>query len=75
MKNKKSFTVHTDPLKVVARIKKLEAEAKFKDPNLAWHEVTDTQNMIKAELNTLYRLRHKQKNYTKPPVKTKVRGL
>ena len=75
MPKKKPFTVDTDPNKVKERIKKLEAEAKFKDPNLAWHEVLDTHNMINEELRFLYKLRHKQKNYTLPPRKIKTKGL
>ena len=76
MKPKKTFTVHTDPLKVKRRILELEAQLKkVQGPEHPFDYKYEEKNEIKEELNALYRLRYKQKNYTKPPVKTKVRGL
>ena len=76
MKPEKPFTVDTDPLKVKRRI--LELESKLPTIRLydtPYHEYKKKRKEIKDELNALYRLRHKQKNYISPPRKTKVRGL
>jgi len=57
----KPFTVATPTHKVTYRI--LDLEDKLRNR----HTLDLDSNPIKAELRELYRLRHKQKNYTPPP--------
>ena len=66
------LTVESDPNKIVNRIKELEADLKSSIDN---RESFDSRNLIKNELRQLYRLRKKQKNYTKPPKKFSTKGF
>lgn len=76
MKPKKPFTVDTDHLKVKRRILELESELPtVRLYNTPYHEYIKRRKKIQLELNDLYRLRHKQKNYTKPPRKIKLKGF
>jgi len=60
-KEPKPFTVDTPAHKVVSKIQELEDKLRNR------HTLDLDSNPIKAELRELYRLRHKQKNYTPPP--------
>jgi len=81
----KTFTIESNPENIKARIKELEAELRPYTAKPDWHDTLDpntdlyprlkARNIIKAELNILYKLRYKQKNYTKPPTKVKTKGL
>ena len=69
-KEQKPLTVLSDPNKVKDHIWKLEIQLKTLNKGT---EDCDTPGLyaqrarIKEKLNTLYRLRKKQKNYTPPP--------
>jgi len=63
LKDSKPFTINSAPHRVVSRIQELEGKLK----GLKWYE-HDAKNVIKEELNDLYKLRKKQKNYK--PVKS-----
>ena len=68
-KEPKPFTVDTPATKVISKILDLEDELRHtprimnspSDPDF------EKRNRIKDELNILYRLRKKQKNYIPPP--------
>lgn len=62
------YTINTKPEKIVARIKEIESQLK-KTSDIA------KRNALKSELKTLYKLRHKQKNYTPPPKKVSLKGF
>lgn len=68
-KKEKTFTISSDPTRINIRIKDLEKQLKFQNPNLSHSELMEELNDIKAQLRALYRLRHNQKNYTPPPRK------
>ena len=69
-KKPKPFTVDTPAHKVVSKIQELEAELKGlpRGPeNADFLNLFRIRKGIKDELNILYRLRKKQKNYIPPP--------
>ena len=78
-KDLKPLTIDSAPHKVVAKIQELEVELKTLPRGAKGFDIPELYHLrivIKDELNTLYRLRKKQKNYTPPPKKINLnRGL
>jgi hypothetical protein len=65
---RKPLSVHSDPAKVKLAISNLEGQIQNCQSPIQ-------RSRLKKELNILYRLRHKQKNYTPPPRKINLKGL